>query len=239
MRRMLVGLTFALALVVFWPHGTVTARRRALPGSSCSGSVTDAFTRTAANLGGNYTNWSVAGAIFTTDGSQAVSAAAQQFGGGIWTADSFNTAQCAKVKLTHAGGGSGYAGVTANFDSTAHGYGLLCNNSLIRLEKFTGNAAVPTTLGSNLTGTCAINDVIMIQSSGNSSTMVLEGFLNGSSLGTRSDSSSPYTGRNAGLYTYSGLAGDMTLDDLTVDNMTVTSTYPAAIINAPIRGGGR
>jgi hypothetical protein len=240
MRKLLLGFIVALTLVIFWPHSTVSARRRSLPGSACAGSATDTFTRgNSATLGANYSaGWTGGVGVFGITSNKASNQGSMTFGGNEWTADSFSNDQCAKMTIAHATtGGNSFHGAMVRSSGTGashNGYGLLCDSTVIRIEKFVNTTSAPSTLGANLTGTCASGDVMMLQVTGTT----LEGFKNGSSLGTRTDSA--IASGSAGIYGYSTGTNTVEMSSLTVDNMSAGTTYPAAIIGlAPIRGGGR
>lgn len=86
-------------------------------------------------------------------------------------------------------------------DSSAAGYMLYySNNTTLEFYKVTDSGSVSyTKLGASVTVSTMSTPTLKLTATGGSTT-TLEGFLNGVSIGTRDDSSSPYTTGQPGLH---------------------------------------
>jgi hypothetical protein len=132
----------------------------------------------------------------------------------LYSGGAFANDQYSQVVL--ASGGNDDAGVLLRFASltAANGYVVAFSASLdyIIVWKVTADGATWTQLGAAFYPAIAVGDTVKASVSG-SSTVTIEVFLNGTSQGTRTDSSSPYTSGYAGIYVYdNGTLGLNTLD---------------------------
>jgi hypothetical protein len=116
----------------------------------------------------------------------------------------FNANQ--KATITFATGGVDakvWALVRMQSTSDASGYLIRGEGTTVLIEKVVDNGSsyVHTTVGSSFTVTALVaGDTLGISASGTGGTVTLEGFINGVSIGTRSDSTTPYISGQPGIY---------------------------------------
>ncbi len=174
---------------------------------------TDSFTRAnQANINGNngWTCW-FAGVPLTSNAITG-SGVGVQAGIAAYTDGTFATDHYSQVKIT-AGISAGGLGPAVRVGAGAGNgtfYAAIVNDgSTIRVKKWVDTTE--SQLGADITTTISVNDVVRIEASGTSTT-TLTIKVNGSTIDTRTDSTSPITTGKAGFVSrYADTT--MTLDD--------------------------
>ncbi len=230
MKRILLAL--ALTLVVFAP--SVTARR-SLP-------ATDSLIRDASTLGSNWTavtgaitDWVLTGSTPPLGAKSAYNGA--DFASDYWNADSFNADQYSESAISR--GLNGYQCVGARFSGTSGYFACL---DTCHIYKFTSGAR-------STIHTCSVswtNDHILRLTATNTGTVTLRlddcgtdaTCASPSNIDIQTDSSSPLNSGSPGIAGYQDSTGP-NMFNWQGDNVGGSgATFPAAIINAPVRGGG-
>lgn len=153
-------------------------------------SVTDDFNRANGGLGANWTTDSTATATPTINTNSFVSGTFNVVSYANYTGATFANNQYAQALTSSV---SGYLGVGCRGDGNGNGYAMLAiNSTTIGAYKITNGTR--STLGSLFTVASTVNKTMKLTCSGTT----LEAFLDGASIGTRTDSS--YTSGNPFIY---------------------------------------
>lgn len=188
--------------------------------------ATDNFNRVS--LGTNWTTLTSHKAI-TIDGSAqyAVGTVDLDVNAAYWNADSFANDQYAQIKFV----GDISVGASVRCSGGNCYVGYIQNATTLKINKDTGGTFA--TLGADFTITSLVSgDIVKITATGGATT-TLEIFVNGSSIGTRTDSSSPFTTGSAGIWTYrnSSLFDDFEGGNLLTANVFFTTYLKNKILD--------
>lgn len=153
-------------------------------------SASDNFTGSV--LGANWTislgNFSVAANHFTG------ATAGNNFA--WWNANSFASDQYSQVTITTVGVSQGIGVWARHQNGAVSGYLLACSSTTCSVYKATANSFVKN--GADFSVTLTTGNTIKISAAG-ASTTTINVIVNGISLGTRTDSSSPWAGGAPGI----------------------------------------
>jgi hypothetical protein len=177
-------------------------------------------------------NWTGVVGDISIESNHITSYPAGAWAGSYWSADSFSADQQAWLTILARNLASNWLGpgvrMSGTDASTAAGYAVQWNGSSARIAKRSGG----TTTSLKTITAPSINDVVKVRVSGTTNTLI-EALYNGVLIDSYTDSSSPITSGNAGIWaTGSNDAGSYG-DDFGADNYTAASSAaPRAMMRA-------
>jgi hypothetical protein len=157
----------------------------------------DVFDRTETPLSKSG-EWTMTMNSVNANGTVAIGVTASSENFARFNTPAFAANQLARIVLTSILD----SGVVVRMDANANGYVAdRSGTGSITLYKVTNNGGTFTTMGAVFETTINTGDILTLKATGTSTT-TLEIFLNGSSLGTRTDSSTPHTSGQPGIHLY-------------------------------------
>ncbi len=202
--------------------------------------ATDTFSRCTTTLGSNWTGLSGAITDWILSDNAGVCAglavgAYPNYGGAdfamdIWNADSFNSDgnQYAQGKLSKSF--NGYIGLGVRMSAGTNGYAVDIESGCTLYKWTSGTRSTITVSPANCGGSWTNGHTMKLEIIGNAITI----YDNGASIGTATDSSIA-SGGAPGIIGYTDTGA--TISDWQADNTGggPGATFPAALLNAPIR----